>query len=91
MISEYFFRDISTKIFVGTTHVFCFVEFGRALLAKNGFLATRVEYNKVMGGRHIALTQAGADIAVRTIYQYESGSLLFLKCNHYKHFVEWLI
>ncbi|MFH8798416.1 diaminopimelate decarboxylase [Streptomyces sp. NPDC017936] len=41
-------------------------EFGRSLLAKNGFLAARVEYVKDAGGRRIALTHAGAQVATRT-------------------------
>ncbi|MFC1416215.1 diaminopimelate decarboxylase [Streptacidiphilus cavernicola] len=43
-------------------------EFGRALLAKNGFLASRVEYTKTAGGRPIALTHAGAQVATRTVF-----------------------
>ncbi|MDH6223161.1 MULTISPECIES: diaminopimelate decarboxylase [Streptomyces] len=41
-------------------------EFGRSLLAKNGFLAARVEYVKDAGGRRVALTHAGAQVATRT-------------------------
>lgn len=41
-------------------------EFGRSLLAKNGFIAARVEYTKEAGGRPIAITHAGAQIAART-------------------------
>lgn len=43
-------------------------EFGRALVAKSGFFASRVEYSKVTGGRRIAIQYAGADTCVRTIY-----------------------
>ncbi|MEU0144727.1 diaminopimelate decarboxylase [Streptomyces sp. NPDC006288] len=42
-------------------------EFGRSLLAKNGFIGARVEYTKDAGGRRIALTHAGAQIATRTV------------------------
>jgi diaminopimelate decarboxylase len=42
-------------------------EFGRSLLAKNGFLAARVEYVKDAGGRRVALTHAGAQVATRTV------------------------
>jgi diaminopimelate decarboxylase len=42
-------------------------EFGRSLLAKNGFLAARVEYVKDAGGRRIAVTHAGAQVATRTV------------------------
>ncbi|MER5965430.1 diaminopimelate decarboxylase [Streptomyces sp. NPDC002057] len=43
-------------------------EFGRSLLAKNGFTAAVVEYVKHSGGRRIALTHAGAQVAVRTVF-----------------------
>ncbi|MFJ4690577.1 diaminopimelate decarboxylase [Streptomyces sp. NPDC088766] len=43
-------------------------EFGRSLLAKNGFLAARVEYVKDAGGRRVALTHAGAQVATRTVF-----------------------
>ncbi len=43
-------------------------EFGRAIAAKNGFMATRVEYTKNAGGRHIATTHAGAQIMTRTAF-----------------------
>lgn len=43
-------------------------EFGRAIAAKNGFMATRVEYTKQAGGRHIATTHAGAQIMTRTAF-----------------------
>lgn len=43
-------------------------EFGRSLLAKAGAILTRVEYTKTTGGRHIAMTHAGAQVATRTAY-----------------------
>ncbi|MGK3944680.1 diaminopimelate decarboxylase [Streptomyces sp. RP5T] len=43
-------------------------EFGRSLLAKNGFTAALVEYTKASGGRQIAITHAGAQVAVRTVF-----------------------
>jgi diaminopimelate decarboxylase len=43
-------------------------EFGRSIFAKNGFIATRVEYTKSAGGRRIAITHAGAQIATRTVF-----------------------
>ena len=43
-------------------------EFGRSIYAKNGFIASRVEYTKYSGGRHIAATHAGAQIATRTVF-----------------------
>lgn len=46
-------------------------EFGRSIFAKNGFIATRVEYTKQSGGRRIALSHAGAQIATRTVFMPE--------------------
>lgn len=43
-------------------------EFGRAIVAKNGVIITRVEYTKSSGGRHIATTHAGAQILTRTAF-----------------------
>jgi diaminopimelate decarboxylase len=43
-------------------------EFGRSLFAKNGVIFTRVEYTKSAGGRHIAVTHAGAQVATRTVF-----------------------
>lgn len=50
-------------------------EFGRSLLAKNGFLASTVEYTKSAGGRPIAVTHAGVQVATRTVLQPESWPL----------------
>lgn len=43
-------------------------EFGRSLLAKNGTILARVEYAKSAGGRPIAVTHAGAQVATRTVF-----------------------
>ena len=43
-------------------------EFGRSIMAKAGFIAARVEYTKWSGGRHIAITHAGAQVATRTVF-----------------------
>jgi len=43
-------------------------EFGRSIFAKNGFIAARVEYTKNSGGRRIAISHAGAQIATRTVF-----------------------
>lgn len=43
-------------------------EFGRSLLAKAGTVLARVEYAKSAGGRPIAVTHAGAQVAVRTVF-----------------------
>lgn len=50
-------------------------EFGRSLLAKAGTVLARVEYAKSAGGRAIAVTHAGAQIAVRTVFAPESWPL----------------
>ena len=46
-------------------------EFGRSIMAKNGFIVGRVEYTKLTGGRHIAITHAGAQVATRTVFMPE--------------------
>ncbi|MGW2491104.1 diaminopimelate decarboxylase [Streptomyces sp. NPDC001606] len=43
-------------------------EFGRSLLAKHGTVVARVEYTKRAGGRRIAVTHAGVQVATRTVY-----------------------
>nr|WSX51557.1 diaminopimelate decarboxylase [Streptomyces sp. NBC_00974] len=43
-------------------------EFGRSLPAKHGLVLSRVEYTKATGGRAIALTHAGVQLATRTVY-----------------------
>ncbi|MET8988514.1 diaminopimelate decarboxylase [Nonomuraea wenchangensis] len=50
-------------------------EFGRSLLAKNGFIAALVEYTKDAGGRRIAITHAGAQVATRTVFMPEAWPL----------------
>lgn len=50
-------------------------EFGRSILAKQGFIAARVEYTKSAGGRPIAITHAGAHVAARTTLAPESWRL----------------
>jgi len=50
-------------------------EFGRAIIAKNGFIITRVEYTKSVGGRHIAITHAGAQILTRSAFLPKSWPL----------------
>ena len=53
-------------------------EFGRSLLAKSAFVASYVEYTKTAGGRRIALTHAGAQLAARTVYRPEHWPLRVL-------------
>jgi len=47
-------------------------EFGRSIFAKNGFIASRIEYTKNSGGRQIAISHAGAQIATRTVFMPEA-------------------
>ncbi len=47
-------------------------EFGRAIVSKNALTIARVEYTKIMGGRHIALTHAGAHNMMRIVFQPEA-------------------
>jgi diaminopimelate decarboxylase len=53
-------------------------EFGRSVMAKNGFLASRVEYTKRAGGRGIAITHLGAHVATRTAFAPGSWPLRVL-------------
>ncbi|MFG2117165.1 diaminopimelate decarboxylase [Streptomyces sp. NPDC048718] len=53
-------------------------EFGRSLLAKHGTILARVEYTKTSGGRPIAVTHAGVQLATRTVYAPESWPLRIL-------------
>lgn len=50
-------------------------EFGRSVAAKAGMVLARVEYVKEAGGRAIAVTHAGAQTAVRTVFAPESWPL----------------
>lgn len=61
------------ELFTGQYRVL--TEFGRSLMAKNGFMISRVEYAKVAGGRHIAITHAGAHVAARTAFMPEQWPL----------------
>lgn len=59
-------RAAVPELFTG--HYRVMTEFGRSIFAKNGFIAARVEYTKTAGGRRIALTHAGAQVATRTVF-----------------------
>ncbi|MFH9016300.1 diaminopimelate decarboxylase [Streptomyces sp. NPDC017943] len=50
-------------------------EFGRSLLAKHGTVVARVEYAKSSGGRAVAVTHAGVQVAARTVYAPQSWPL----------------
>ncbi|WP_103890616.1 type III PLP-dependent enzyme domain-containing protein [Actinacidiphila yanglinensis] len=53
-------------------------EFGRSLLAKSGTVLARVEYAKSAGGRPIAVTHAGAQVATRTVFVPEAWPIRVL-------------
>jgi len=57
-------------LFTGEFNVI--TEFGRAIISKNALTVARVEYTKVMGGRPIALTHAGAHNMMRIVFQPEA-------------------
>ncbi|OLZ67712.1 diaminopimelate decarboxylase [Streptomyces sp. IMTB 2501] len=50
-------------------------EFGRSLMARHGTVVARVEYAKSTGGRRIAVTHAGVQVATRTVYAPEAWPL----------------
>ncbi len=50
-------------------------EFGRSLLAEQGTVVARVEYAKSAGGRRVAVTHAGVQVATRTVYAPEAWPL----------------
>ncbi len=62
-------REAVPALFSGEFKVI--TEFGRSIMAKNGFIVARVEYTKTTGGRHIAMTHAGAQVATRTVFMPE--------------------
>ncbi|MDJ1137380.1 diaminopimelate decarboxylase [Streptomyces iconiensis] len=65
--------DTVPGLFDGSYHLV--TEFGRSLLAKAGTVVARVEYAKSAGGRHIAVTHAGAQLAVRTVFAPDAWPL----------------
>lgn len=54
------------QLFTGEYRVL--TEFGRSIMAKNGFIAARVEYAKVSGGRKIAISHGGSQVAARSTF-----------------------
>lgn len=66
-------RDHAPALFTGAYRIV--TEFGHSLLSKNGFTAAYVEYAKTSGGRPIAITHAGAQVATRTVFQPDSWPL----------------
>ncbi|MGO3734894.1 MAG: diaminopimelate decarboxylase [Canibacter sp.] len=74
------FRDYVAMLSEGAPRLFSgdydiVTEFGRSILAKHGFIAAYVEYTKTVGGRDIAITHAGAQIATRTVFMPEAWPL----------------
>lgn len=63
-------REGAPRLFSGDYSLV--TEFGRSILAKHGFIATFAEYTKMVGGRPIAITHAGAQIATRTVFMPEA-------------------
>lgn len=57
-------------------------EFGRAIMAKNGVIISRIEYTKNSGGRDIVITHAGAQIAARTVFMPDAWSLRLSAFDH---------
>ena len=68
-----FLRSRVPLLFEGKYRVL--TEFGRSIMAKNGFILARVEYAKCSGGQHIAITHGGVQIAVRTVFAAEAWPL----------------
>ncbi|MER7705133.1 diaminopimelate decarboxylase [Kitasatospora sp. NPDC097605] len=66
-------RALAPELFDGRYRLA--TEFGRSLLAKNGFTAAYVEYTKDSGGRRIAVTHAGAQVATRTVFMPDAWPL----------------
>ncbi|SOE15857.1 diaminopimelate decarboxylase [Streptomyces sp. 2323.1] len=66
-------RDHAPALFSGEYEIV--TEFGRSVLAKNGFTAAYVEYTKTVGGRPIAITHAGAQVATRTVFAPDAWPL----------------
>lgn len=66
-------RESAPRLFSGDYAIV--TEFGRSILAKFGFTASYVEYTKISGGQHIAITHAGANVATRTVFMPEAWPL----------------
>ncbi|MCQ0024322.1 diaminopimelate decarboxylase [Streptomyces somaliensis DSM 40738] len=66
-------REHAPALFSGGYEIV--TEFGRSVMAKNGFIATFVEYTKTVGGRPVAITHAGAQVATRTVFAPDAWPL----------------
>ncbi|MCM1011400.1 MULTISPECIES: diaminopimelate decarboxylase [unclassified Brevibacterium] len=62
------YREVLDTVVPGLAEFDLVTEFGRSLLAKAGTILTRVETAKTTGGRRIAMTHAGVQVATRTAY-----------------------
>lgn len=69
------------ELFSPDCHVRLVTENGRSLLAKAGCVASKVEYTKWSGGRHIAVTHVGADLCMRACYMPETWGLRVFVCD----------
>lgn len=69
------------ELFAPDCHVRLMTENGRSLLAKAGCVASRVEYTKWSGGRHIAVTHVGADLCMRACYMPDTWGLRVFVCD----------
>ncbi|WP_374196264.1 diaminopimelate decarboxylase [Streptomyces sp. ISL-10] len=66
-------REHAPALFTGRYEIV--TEFGRSIMAKNGFTAAYVEYTKNAGGRPIAITHAGVQVATRTVFNPDAWPL----------------
>jgi diaminopimelate decarboxylase len=73
-------REHAPALFSGAYEIV--TEFGRSVLAKNGFMAAYVEYTKTVGGRPIAITHAGAQVATRTVFAPDAWPLRIEAHDH---------
>ncbi|GAA1616229.1 diaminopimelate decarboxylase [Brevibacterium sanguinis] len=62
------YREVLDAVVPALVEFDIVTEFGRSLLAKAGTILTRVETAKTTGGRRIAMTHAGVQVATRTAY-----------------------
>ena len=63
------------ELFAEGTPYRIITEFGRAIVMKAGVYLSRIEYTKVVGGRHIILQHVGADLLLRTAWQPDTFPL----------------
>lgn len=61
-------KEAIPELFEENTPFRMITEFGRAIVMKAGIYVSRIEYTKIMGGRHIILQHVGADLLLRTAW-----------------------